>query len=104
MLAFRRCGAPLACLLEHRDLFPRIVNGSDYPVPVVSLVTSTFQLSAYGYLTTEERLALNEIFVANPLLYDFVAKRTVKWAGERFPISVFLENKKLVDYSMSCAK
>ena len=40
----------------------------------------------------EERELLNEIYDYNPLLFDFVVKRTIRHpeSGERFPPNVFM--------------
>ena len=42
-------------------------------------------------ITMEERGRLNEIYHYNPLLFDFVLKRTLRHpdTGARFPASVF---------------
>jgi len=44
-----------------------------------------------------ERAPLNEIYHYNPLLFDFVVKRTVKLpgTGKKFPPSVFMTNASL---------
>ena len=55
----------------------------------------TGKLEKLGYITAEERERLNEIYDYNPLLFDFVLKRTVRAPGTelRFPPSVFMENR-----------
>lgn len=84
----------LAELLARRDLHPRLVNGSDYPLPAVNVAISTGRLVREGFITPEERRGLDEIYDYNPLLYDFVIKRTLRHprSGEKFPASVFLAN------------
>lgn len=86
-----RVGRPLATMLERTDLHERLVNGSDYPLPAINVLFSTRKLASEGYLTDAERAALNEIYDVNPLLFDFVLKRTVKHPakGTRFPAAVF---------------
>ena len=51
----------------------------------------TRALVGYGMITADERTALNEIYDYNPLLFDYVAKRTVRDpdSGRQFPPSVF---------------
>jgi len=65
-------------VLGHPELQPRLVNGSDYPVPAMDFVIWTSQLVRRGMINPRERRALNEIFHSNPLLFDFVLKRTLR--------------------------
>ena len=92
-----RIGLPLRTLLERSDLHPRLVNGSDYPLPAINIVISTRALVRAGYITREERAWLNEMYDYNPLLFDFVLKRTMRLPGaeQRFPASVFISNAAL---------
>lgn len=92
-----RLGVPLTTILERTDLHARLVNGSDYPLPAINIVISTGALARAGYITRAERTGLNEIYDYNPLLFDFVLKRTLKvpGAGQRLPASVFLANPAL---------
>jgi mannonate dehydratase len=82
----------LRTLLERTDLHARLVNGSDYPLPAIRMLISTARLEGEGFLTHAEKLALDEVYDYNPLLYDFALKRTVHGPkGERFADGVFLE-------------
>lgn len=72
-----RMPGPLASILEHPEWAPRLVNGSDFPLPAIDLVIWTRSMVKQGFLTKEERRALNEVYAANPLLFDFVLKRTL---------------------------
>jgi len=74
---FNRCGRPLREMLSAPELHPRLVNGSDYPLPAVDPLISTRLLVHRGYLPAEERPLLEEIFEANPLLFDYVLKRRI---------------------------
>ncbi len=89
-----RIGVPLTTILERAELHARLVNGSDYPLPAINIVISTRALARAGYITRAERTGLNEIYDYNPLLFDFVLKRTMKLpgAGRRLPASVFMAN------------
>jgi predicted TIM-barrel fold metal-dependent hydrolase len=91
---YNRFGDVLATLLRRRDLHDRLVNGSDYPLPAIGALIRTRSLVRAGFLTAEERLGLNEIFDSNPLLFDFVLKRTLHapGTGEKFAPSIFMEN------------
>jgi predicted TIM-barrel fold metal-dependent hydrolase len=86
-----RLPGPLVELLGRPDLHDRLVNGSDYPLPAINILFQTRALVRYGLLTAAEREALNEIYDYNPLLFDYVVKRTIRdpESGRRFPASVF---------------
>jgi mannonate dehydratase len=89
---FNRCGK-LKTLLEREDLHPRLIYGSDYPLPAINALVRTGPLESLGLITAEQRRALNEIDRHNPLLFDLVSKRMVshKRHGKelKFPDHVF---------------
>jgi predicted TIM-barrel fold metal-dependent hydrolase len=97
MTQFNRSGKPLRTMLEREDLHGRLVNGSDYPLPAVNLLIRTRPLVKQGYVNNSEAESLKEIYDYNPLLFDFVLKRTLKLPGtaRSFPASVFLTNPAL---------
>ncbi|MBI3184524.1 MAG: amidohydrolase family protein [Myxococcales bacterium] len=86
-------------VLAREELLPRLINGSDYPLPAINVLIQTGALEKAGYLTSEERAALNEIDQHNPLLFDLVLKRTLKVPSEgaerRFPAEAFAARKEL---------
>lgn len=88
---FNRLPNPLRTLLQRSDLHHRLVNGSDYPLPAVNMLISTSTLMKHGFITSSQRTALNTLYGYNPLLFDFVLKRTVSHpvSGTRFASSVF---------------
>ena len=92
-----RVGTPLLTLLRRTDLHPRLVNGSDYPLPAINALIRTGPLVDAGLVTEDEADALAEIYDFNPLLFDFVVKRTVRHpkTGGRFPASLFRRNPAL---------
>jgi hypothetical protein len=94
MTQFNRAGRPLRTILEREELHERLVNGSDYPLPAINLLIRTSTLRKLGYINDEERAGLNEIYDYNPLLFDFVLKRTLRLpgTGKRLPASVFMTN------------
>jgi predicted TIM-barrel fold metal-dependent hydrolase len=94
MLQFNRMPVPIATLLKRQDLHARLVNGSDYPLPAINALIHTRALANDGFITAEERQALNEIYDYNPLLFDFVLKRTIRHpeTKQKFAASVFKEN------------
>lgn len=81
----------LATLLGREDLHPRLINGSDYPLPAINFLVMTGRLERNGFITGEEREALNEIYRYNPLLFDFVLKRTLRHpeTGRKFAPAAF---------------
>lgn len=87
----------LRTLLAREDLHERIVNGSDYPLPAVNLLIRTRPLVKQGYINADEAGSLKEIYDYNPLLFDFVLKRTLKLPGtsKGFPTAVFMVNSGL---------
>ena len=78
LLQVNRCGRPLRELLLAQELHPRLVNGSDYPLPAIDPLVSTRVLVDRGYITEEDRTLCNAVYDANPLLFDFVTKRAVR--------------------------
>jgi len=97
MTQFNRVGKPLTTILQREDLHERIVNGSDYPLPAVNVLIRTKPLVNHGYITSAEAGSLKEIYRYNPLLFDFVLKRTIKIPGteQRLPAAVFMTNTAL---------
>jgi uncharacterized protein len=92
-----RIGEPLEILLEHPEIHARLVNGSDYPLPAVRLAMQTRPLVRLGFITHDERRALDAVQAVNPLLFDFVLKRCLKHpkTGARLSPSVFMEHPDL---------
>lgn len=78
-------------ILAATDIHDRLVNGSDYPLPAVNFFIRLGGLVKSGHITAQERELLDQIYDVNPLLFDFVLKRTVRHSrtGQRFATSVF---------------
>lgn len=97
MTQFNRVGTPLQTILAREDLHERLVNGSDYPLPAVNILIRTRPLVKQGYLSDSEGQCLKEIYDYNPLLFDFVLKRTMKLPGtsKKLPASIFMTNSAL---------
>jgi len=71
----------LEAILNKQDLHHRFINGSDYPLPAINILYRTSQLEDMGFISEDERELLNEIYSYNPILFDFVLKRTIKSPG-----------------------
>lgn len=93
----------LRVLLEREDLHPRLINGSDYPLPAVDAFVQPRLLKWAGFITGEERRHLSEIYKANPLLFDFVLKRVLRHpeTGVRFPASVFATRRDIPAFAQA---
>jgi mannonate dehydratase len=84
-----RAGPPLLALLEREHWHPRLLNGSDYPLPGVMPLYSAGRLAELGVLDGRLAPVLSAIREHNPLLFDFVVKRHLRAGTKRFPRSVF---------------
>jgi uncharacterized protein len=92
-----RMGRPLRTMLERQDLHHRLVNGSDYPLPAVNILVRTGLFVDAGYLSEQQAEWLNEIYDVNPLIFDFVLKRTVvhPTKGMHFSPQIFMNHPAL---------
>lgn len=84
-----RAGAPLRTLLRRDDWHPRLVNGSDYPLPAVFPLFNLRRLAAAGLLAPADVAPLVTLRRYNPLLFDFVLKRRLRAGGAAFAPGVF---------------
>ncbi|MBF0370169.1 MAG: amidohydrolase family protein [Magnetococcales bacterium] len=88
-LNVNRSEAFMKSLFEREAHFPSLLNGSDYPLPGVPFLLSLGKLERFGLLTGEQSAVLGKIRPYNPLLFDFVLKRTLRWQGRRLPDQAF---------------
>ncbi len=79
----------LARLIERTDWHPRLLQGSDYPLPGVLPLIPLDTLVERKMLPLEAVAPLREIRTHNVLLFDFVLKRSVRSNGVRFADAVF---------------
>ena len=87
-LANRFPGA-LRTVLERTDWHGRLLNGSDYPLPGVPALFDLDRMAEHGFLAADAVPVLEAIQDHNPLMFDFVLKRTVSRQGARFSPRVF---------------
>ena len=85
-----RFGNALETLLRRDDWHPRLLNGSDYPLPGILPLFSLQQLQRHGFIRKDQADVLSEIRNYNPLLFDFVLKRTLRFDNKSFGASPFL--------------
>ncbi len=89
---FNRVSSPLPEILRRQDLHPRLIHGSDYPIPAIDLLINTWQLRAKGLIDPDHRAPLAEIWKVNPILFDLILKRCLRHPDSpdvHFPASVF---------------
>ena len=79
----------LKAVLQQREWYPRLLNGSDYPLPGVMPLFSAGKMAKMGLLDEAAVPWLKEIRAHNPLLFDFALKRLLRLDDQGFPASVF---------------
>jgi len=89
MTQLNRVGPALQTIIVREDWHHRLLNGSDYPLPGVMPLYSTRQMQKMGYIDKDRVKYLEQLRQYNPLLFDFVLKRSLRWQGKRLPGSVF---------------
>ncbi len=91
-----RAGPALATIIERTDWHPRLVNGTDYPLPGIMPLYSVDYLVDLGLLQARAAPVLTAIRQHNPLLFDFVLKRELASGGRRLAPAVF-ETRRIFD-------
>jgi mannonate dehydratase len=76
-------------LISDAGWHSRLLNGSDYPLPGIMPILSVQAIAGEGLLPETALPVLRELRHVNPLAFDFVLKRTLRWRGARFPAAVF---------------
>ena len=89
MTQVNRAGPALARVVESDAWHARLLNGSDYPLPGVMPIFSVDYLVALKMLEASAAGVLREIRLHNPLLFDFVLKRTLRSNGKALSAGVF---------------
>ena len=95
MTQVNRAGPALVQVIERSEWHPRLLNGSDYPLPGIMPLFSVDYMVSLGLLPESAAPVLKEIRSYNPLLFDFVLKRNLRsgrtsaTAGKALSASVF---------------
>lgn len=89
MTQLNRAGPALRTAIERDDWHPRLLNGSDYPLPGVMPLFSVSYMVELGLIPASAAPVLSGIRKHNPLLFDFVLKRQLRSNGKRFGRGVF---------------
>ncbi len=84
-----RAGGTLARVIEREDWHARLLNGSDYPLPGLMPIFSVDFIVSLGLLDAAAAPVLSEIRTHNPLLFDFVLKRSLRRDGKALANLVF---------------
>lgn len=84
-----RVGAPLRAVVERSDWHPRLLHGSDYPLPGIMPLVSLDELASQGFITGRVATVLKRVREHNPLLSDLALKRHLRSNGKRLPAAVF---------------
>ncbi|MDH3444723.1 MAG: amidohydrolase family protein, partial [Deltaproteobacteria bacterium] len=92
-----RAGQSLEALLKRAEWHPRLINGSDYPLPGIMPLFSLRRFVEQGLLTEVKAKVISEIRPYNPLLFDFVLKRSLERERNRFSPAVF-ESRRIFEY------
>lgn len=76
-------------LLRRREWQGRLLQGSDYPLPGLKLLTRLGRLQGAGLITEAEAQALDRLREYNPLLSDLMLKRSLRLDGQGLEAAVF---------------
>jgi len=76
-------------VIQRDDWHARLLHGSDYPLPGVMPLYAPDALAAEGLLDARDADVLRRIRAHNPLLFDFVLKRSVRIGESRLPRRIF---------------
>jgi predicted TIM-barrel fold metal-dependent hydrolase len=93
-----RAGPALAHVIGRADWHARLLNGSDYPLPGVFPLYSVDYLVELGYIEKSAVPLFKGLREHNPLLFDFVLKRSLRAGGKRLAAGIF-ETRRFFDRS-----
>jgi uncharacterized protein len=89
MTQVNRAGPALVEAIERAEWHPRLLNGSDYPLPGVMPAFSVDYLVSLKLIEETAGQVFKEIRLHNPLLFDFALKRHLRSNGKSFSRPVF---------------
>jgi mannonate dehydratase len=93
----------LRTLLQRADWHPRLLHGSDHPLPGLAMLTSYAKLVRAGLLAEADAQALAALREHNPLLADLALKRALRWQGGSFAPACFATANSIRPHSGSPA-
>lgn len=80
----------LETLIGRADWQPRLIHGSDYPLPGIVPLVSPGWFADLGWLDDAQAELLRAVRRHNPLLFDFLLKRMLRIRGRGFAPEVFM--------------
>lgn len=83
-------------VLAREDWHGRLLHGSDYPLPCIGVLVQLGPLVRAGVLDSGDMAALEALRTHNPLLFDLVLKRRVRWRGAGLSDAVFRTRRHFV--------
>ena len=89
MTQVNRAGPALVQVIERAEWHPRLLNGSDYPLPGMMPLFSVDYMVSLGLIPESAAPVLKEIRSYNPLLFDFVLKRSLRSNGKALSANIF---------------
>ncbi|MBD5804820.1 Amidohydrolase [Azoarcus sp. Aa7] len=81
--------AVLREIIEREDWHPRLLFGTDYPLPGILPLIAPAQFAAEGMLDAAAVPVLEAIREHNPILFDVVLKRHLRSRGKRLAPTIF---------------
>jgi mannonate dehydratase len=76
-------------IMARQEWHARLFNGSDYPLPGVIPLFSVDSMVEQRWLSAAEAAFIKQLREYNPLMFDFVLKRTLRIGGKKLPDSIF---------------
>ena len=89
ILQLNRLDEPVKQLLVKGEWHERLINGSDYPLPGILPLFPLKTILRAGLIREDQFEVLRQIRHYNPLWFDFVLKRMLRWQGQKFENTVF---------------
>ncbi|MBH9551813.1 amidohydrolase family protein [Inhella gelatinilytica] len=86
---FNRSPEVLRTLIRREDWHGRLLHGSDHPLPGLAPMVQLGALARAGLIDAAERPGLTSLRRHNPLLFDLVLKRRLRWQGQALAASAF---------------
>jgi mannonate dehydratase len=86
----------LRAIIEREEWHPRLLFGTDYPLPGILPLVSPSLLASEDMLDADAVPVLEGIREHNPILFDFVLKRHLKSRGKRLAPGIF-ETRRFFD-------
>lgn len=84
-----RYGPALADIIRRQAWHSRLLNGSDFPLPGVMPIFSVKRIARMGLLDEAKVDIIRQIRRYNPILFDFVLKRSMRYKGMRLAAHIF---------------